>query len=173
MTMRPTKAVDSVLTPCDGRHELFDSTDREIHKVAKAICRECPFREPCDRLAKDTMRDLSNGAIQGTWAGKIYGRPPQVITGPRIQPEPKPCGTLPAYRRHLRNGETPCEPCKAANGRRSQEHRDGRRNIECIDCGNERRHAGRGLCDPCHRRHKIAGTLDELYPTRNVFDGAA
>ena len=26
----------------------------------------------------------------------------------------KPCGTVAAYRRHQRNGETPCEPCRAA-----------------------------------------------------------
>lgn len=26
-----------------------------------------------------------------------------------------PCGTRSAYTRHLRNGEAPCEACKAAN----------------------------------------------------------
>lgn len=25
------------------------------------------------------------------------------------------CGTFAAYRRHLRNKETPCQPCKTAN----------------------------------------------------------
>lgn len=37
-------------------------------------------------------------------------------------PEPRPvgrpvtreCGTVPAYKRHLRHGETPCSACKAA-----------------------------------------------------------
>lgn len=27
----------------------------------------------------------------------------------------RPCGTYAAYRRHLRNNETPCEPCKQAS----------------------------------------------------------
>ncbi len=30
----------------------------------------------------------------------------------------RPCGTLAAYRRHLRHGERPCERCKAANAAR-------------------------------------------------------
>ncbi len=29
----------------------------------------------------------------------------------------KPCGTLAAYRRHLRRGEPPCESCRQANSR--------------------------------------------------------
>lgn len=33
----------------------------------------------------------------------------------------KPCGTLAAYRRHLRAGEKPCAACAAANRRNTQE----------------------------------------------------
>lgn len=29
--------------------------------------------------------------------------------------KPEPCGTRASYRRHLKNGETPCQPCKDAN----------------------------------------------------------
>jgi len=29
--------------------------------------------------------------------------------------ELKPCGTQAAYDRHIRDGETPCEPCRKAN----------------------------------------------------------
>ncbi len=29
----------------------------------------------------------------------------------------KPCGTYAAHRRHLRNGETPCPPCREAKNR--------------------------------------------------------
>lgn len=29
--------------------------------------------------------------------------------------ELQPCGTYPAYRRHIRNGEDPCDLCKQAN----------------------------------------------------------
>lgn len=34
---------------------------------------------------------------------------------PRWNREPEPCGTREAYQRHRRRGETPCEPCRAAN----------------------------------------------------------
>ena len=41
----------------------------------------------------------SKGARQG-----VTGRPPTA-----------PCGTVAAYKRHRRNGEEPCQPCKDAN----------------------------------------------------------
>ena len=34
----------------------------------------------------------------------------------------KPCGTLSAYARHIRNKETPCQPCKEANASRRREY---------------------------------------------------
>lgn len=34
-----------------------------------------------------------------------------------------PCGTCAAYKRHTRNGETPCEPCTAANRESSNRYR--------------------------------------------------
>jgi hypothetical protein len=30
------------------------------------------------------------------------------------RPVTQPCGTVAAYKRHLRHGETPCSECKAA-----------------------------------------------------------
>jgi hypothetical protein len=36
------------------------------------------------------------------------------------QPD-EPCGTASAYRRHYRNGEKPCRPCKQAESRRGQD----------------------------------------------------
>jgi hypothetical protein len=36
----------------------------------------------------------------------------------------KPCGTTVAYRRHLRHGEPPCEACRQANNRASQDRYD-------------------------------------------------
>ena len=36
----------------------------------------------------------------------------------------KPCGTAAAYRRHLRRGERPCEPCRQAEALRHAEHRE-------------------------------------------------
>jgi hypothetical protein len=37
-----------------------------------------------------------------------------VIPGQRRWRNVKPCGTEPAYRRHLRHREVPCEPCRLA-----------------------------------------------------------
>jgi hypothetical protein len=34
------------------------------------------------------------------------------------RPVTQPCGTPAAYTRHLRHGETPCEPCRKANAER-------------------------------------------------------
>ena len=34
----------------------------------------------------------------------------------------KPCGTLSAYTRHLRNKEKPCDPCKKANAIKQKEY---------------------------------------------------
>jgi hypothetical protein len=34
-----------------------------------------------------------------------------------------PCGTYSAYQRHVRTGETPCEPCRAAAAVKQREYR--------------------------------------------------
>lgn len=41
----------------------------------------------------------------------------QLIADLGLKPprELKPCGTPAAYRRHIKRGETPCEPCRKAN----------------------------------------------------------
>ena len=53
--------------------------------------------------------DLRSGAMsaesQRAYRDRIRGGPPR---------EPKPHGTVAAYRRHQRAGEQPCEPCRQA-----------------------------------------------------------
>lgn len=41
-----------------------------------------------------------------------------------------PCGTYAAYARHMRNGETPCEPCKRANTLRSAQIEERKRALK-------------------------------------------
>jgi hypothetical protein len=41
----------------------------------------------------------------------------------RGRPATKPCGTEAAYRRHLRNGEPPCDRCRAAHRAETDKHR--------------------------------------------------
>lgn len=119
--LRPTKTRDEVITPCRGRHELFDSTSPDAHAYAAAICATCPFILECDMARRDTQASLTAGAgLQGTWAGKRYAPPRKVRRALPPQNLPSvPCGTLTAYRRHLRNGEQTCDACKAANNQRN------------------------------------------------------
>lgn len=42
-------------------------------------------------------------------------------TGRPGRPVTQPCGTEAAYRRHGRNGETPCDACKVAHSVRQAE----------------------------------------------------
>lgn len=74
--LRPTKTRDEVLTPCDGRQDLFDSVDREMHYVAKAVCETCPLLEACKAYRDETYREYA-GFMRGTWAGRLYGAPPE------------------------------------------------------------------------------------------------
>lgn len=46
---------------------------------------------------------------------------------PQYERNEAPHGTASAYRRHHRNGEAPCEPCKAAEIVRMAEYRARRR----------------------------------------------
>lgn len=80
--LRPTRTVDSVLTPCDGRSAVFDSTDPAMHLIAKAICDTCPFFVGCDKLRQATELDYTARLMEGTWAGKHYRRgqrPPRIV----------------------------------------------------------------------------------------------
>ena len=49
------------------------------------------------------------------------------------------CGTSANYRAHLKRGETPCEPCRKANARDTNNRRPS-----CRQC--DRRAQVRGLC---------------------------
>lgn len=54
-------------TPCAGQWVLFDATDPESHREARALCATCPQMLACAITAKE----LSDK--EGTWAGKLYG----------------------------------------------------------------------------------------------------
>jgi hypothetical protein len=43
------------------------------------------------------------------------------------RPITKPCGTIAAYKRHLRHGDTPCDRCKAANATWHREYQAEKR----------------------------------------------
>lgn len=70
------------MTPCTGRHDLFDSTELEDHRTAARLCATCPALAECTRLLTEA-RELAtapNGLPEGTWAGQLIGV---------VRPEPR------------------------------------------------------------------------------------
>ena len=60
--------------PCTGKHEIFDSTHWLDHRMASAICADCPMIEACrDRLAETRELSVYGGDPEGTWAGELIG----------------------------------------------------------------------------------------------------
>lgn len=96
--------------PCAGKHELFDSREKEDHLEAKKLCDTCPVFAAC----WDNLQAVRNapaqfgGSPEGTWAGQRFG-------SSRWTASLKPCGSETAYKRHKRHGEDPCDPCKRAH----------------------------------------------------------
>lgn len=74
------------------------------------ICRGCPVREQC---AEDAI-------VTGVEHGVFGGMTPEERKAERARRRlrrpyrPAVCGTVAAYQRHYRNGEKPCDPCRAA-----------------------------------------------------------
>lgn len=84
---------------------------------AKAICARCPVQHQCRAWALATGQPYAiAGGLTDTERRErgSRGRPP----GP-----PPPCGTPAGHRRHLRNDETPCEPCRLAANRERDDNR--------------------------------------------------
>ncbi len=61
---------------------------------------------------------MSTAEYQRRWRASHGAR-----TGQLGRPPTQPCGTLAAYRRHLRHGETPCAACRVANVERQRQYR--------------------------------------------------
>ena len=70
----------------------------------------------------------------------------------------KPCGTVAAYRRHLRNGETPCDECKRA----VREHEQARRAAKRAEAVQTAREAVPEPTDEIDRRAILLEVLSEL-----------
>ena len=82
---------------------------------AKAICAGCEMRDRCLDYA------LGDRSLVGIWGGTSQRERARIR---RDNPRPKkvrlaikPCGTNAAFKRHQRNGETPCLACKTAHAK--------------------------------------------------------
>lgn len=63
------------MTPCHGKHELFDSRDYRDHVEAKKLCDQCPAVLACFRNLQEVINSPANlgGSPEGTWAGQLLG----------------------------------------------------------------------------------------------------
>jgi WhiB family redox-sensing transcriptional regulator len=102
--------------------ELFfaDRGDSLAVRAAKAICRECDVQAECLAYA------ITNGETHGIWGGKAREERLAIARRagftrrvakelPETTRRVAQCGTQPGYRRHLRDGETPCDDCRQAH----------------------------------------------------------
>jgi WhiB family redox-sensing transcriptional regulator len=78
---------------------------RKAQVKARTICIECPVIAECRDYAEQLM------VTDGVWGGKFYNR--KALTTSATVP-PAPCGTVRAYRGHLRRGEPVDTPCRQA-----------------------------------------------------------
>jgi len=90
-------------------------------KLPKSICAACPVIDPC-------LEHALLNEVCGVWGG-VTERGRRVIRQRRgirvIRPEVAArttvCGTMAAYKRHLREGTKPCNVCRRSNADRSAE----------------------------------------------------
>ena len=90
-------------TPCQGRWWLFDTIidnpgsaiGLSAVKEARDLCGTCPISHQCLTVDNATQE----------WAQLIVGA---------AATRTKPCGTVAAYRRHLRDKTPTCAPCREA-----------------------------------------------------------
>jgi hypothetical protein len=89
---------------CAGSAVNFVPDERSDPEPALRICRSCPVARECLDHARRHKRE-------GIWGGMTEnqrkGRRKHV-------PNLKPCGTVAAFQRHVRNREIPCEACREA-----------------------------------------------------------
>ena len=88
---------------------------------AKRICKGCEVRTDCLEAA------LRRGEV-GVWGGLTDQERQELrierglAVAPKGPRQLQPCGTHGAYQRHRKNGEEPCDPCKAANAAKSRQN---------------------------------------------------
>lgn len=78
---------------------------RKAQVKARIVCMSCPGMDECRDYAEQLM------VTDGVWGGKFYNR--KALTASAAV-TPAPCGTVRAYRAHLRRGEAPDDLCRKA-----------------------------------------------------------
>jgi WhiB family transcriptional regulator, redox-sensing transcriptional regulator len=89
--------------------DVFFPSPGESTRAAKQICLDCPVRAQCLSYA------LKRNEPFGVWGGLSERERRRVRRGEQVPVlKLQPCGTVAAFQRHVRDGETPCEPCREA-----------------------------------------------------------
>lgn len=189
LTIQPVMRV----RPCSTNPDLWFSDNRAERELAAHIClTHCPVLDRCHEI---TAHVRVPGTVQ---AGQLqtedgpavrqplvnykhctqcHGRPPATAPTSRWDD----CGQPKAYRRHIRGGEKPCQPCRA--GRRAAERERGDRRREEArqragtahrPCGSvhglkRHREAGEEPCDVCRAAQRAASEKG----TQALLDAAA
>jgi WhiB family transcriptional regulator, redox-sensing transcriptional regulator len=89
------------------------SHNDSLYDKARSVCARCPVIAACLDDA------IEGGLTVGFFAGTTpHERKPAMRAAGTLVPtgrKKSPCGTVGAYRRHVRAGEKPCLDCKHAN----------------------------------------------------------
>jgi len=114
--------------PADWWH----SDDPFDQKQAVNVCAECPVRQACLAFAQGWHRDDTQTRPFGIWGGLLWPTTQPKLPGSGLRPVPversTACGRVVAYRRHLSQGEAPCNRCMLAmikETRRQEKRRAG------------------------------------------------
>ena len=94
---------------CRGHNtNLFFPERGDEVAAAKQVCEPCPVKAECLAYA------LAIPGTSGIWGGTSGRERRQMKAGKPRQPR-RQHGTETGYKQHLRQGEPPCTPCRAAN----------------------------------------------------------
>ena len=100
--------VHAGFTPLPGWRDLAACQGADFDTVAEH-CDDCQVRMSCLSDTMLTEQGMERDYIAGHFAIRAQSR--QKFRLPR---HVEGCGTTTGYHRHRRNGETACDPCKAA-----------------------------------------------------------
>lgn len=142
-----------------------------------------------ERLGRDvSVNQLAReAAVSWSTAKRFLADPGQFDARPATVPDHPDRGTTAGFQRHLREGETPCKPCRDAlnrdNRRRYRERKEGKTR-ELKPCGTVAalsRHKRRGEppCEECaqeyrvyqEQRRRTKGTAARMLPSHGTPGG--
>lgn len=165
-----------IRTACVNQPELFHPVGDDMLAVLQAltaidVCIDCPLMVAC-RADADQRNAASRPRLDEVAGGWDYNRSRRIATDlyllkqkhQQVEPkhrrveQTKPCGTYPAYARHLRHGERPCQPCKQALRDYKRDQTARRAAAKAAKQETAPKPTGRPVTQPCgtdaaYRRH--------------------